>query len=30
LMLSIIALPEGIFRFLERKYHQFETVVEVK
>jgi branched-chain amino acid transport system permease protein len=29
LMLSVIALPEGIFRFLERKYHQFETVVEV-
>ncbi len=29
LMISIIALPEGVFRFLERKYHQFETVVEV-
>jgi len=30
LMLSIIALPEGIFRFLERKYHQFETMIEVR
>lgn len=30
LMISIIALPEGIFRFMERKYHQFETMVEVK
>lgn len=30
LMFSIIALPEGIFSFLERKYHQFETLVEVK
>ncbi len=30
LMVSIIALPEGIFSFLERKYHQFESLVEVK
>lgn len=30
LMVSIIALPEGIFRFLERKYHRYETMVEVK
>lgn len=30
LMVSIIVLPEGIFRFLERKYEQFETTVEVK
>ena len=30
LIVSIIGLPEGIFHFLERKYHQFETVSEVK
>ena len=29
LILSILALPEGIFHFMERKYHQFETKVEV-
>jgi branched-chain amino acid transport system permease protein len=30
LIVCVISLPEGLFRFLERKYHQFETVVEVK
>jgi branched-chain amino acid transport system permease protein len=30
LILSIIGLPEGIFHFMSRKYHQFERVVEVK
>ena len=30
LIVSIIGLPEGLFHFLERKYHQFETVSEVK
>ena len=29
LIISIVALPEGLFRFLERKYHQRETVEEV-
>ncbi len=29
LILSIISLPEGIFHFLSRKYHQFETIEEV-
>lgn len=26
---SIIGLPEGIFHYIERKYHQFERLVEV-
>lgn len=30
LILSIIGLPEGIFHYLSRKYHQFERIVEVK
>ncbi|MEJ2716121.1 MAG: branched-chain amino acid ABC transporter permease [Deltaproteobacteria bacterium] len=30
LIACVITLPEGLFSFLERKYHQFETVVEVK
>jgi branched-chain amino acid transport system permease protein len=30
LIISIIGLPEGIFHYLARKYHQFEKVVEVK
>jgi branched-chain amino acid transport system permease protein len=30
LIISIIGLPEGIFHYLERKYHQFERVVEVE
>jgi branched-chain amino acid transport system permease protein len=30
LILSIVGLPEGIFHYLSRKYHQFERVVEVK
>jgi branched-chain amino acid transport system permease protein len=30
LIVSIILLPEGIFHYLARKYHQFERVVEVK
>ena len=30
LIVSIIGLPEGVFHFLERKYHQFETMSEVK
>ena len=30
LILSIIGLPEGIFHYMSRKYHQFERVVEVK
>ncbi len=30
LIVSIIGLPEGIFHYLARKYHQFERVVEVK
>jgi branched-chain amino acid transport system permease protein len=30
LIVSIIGLPEGIFHYLSRKYHQFERVVEVK
>jgi branched-chain amino acid transport system permease protein len=29
LVLFVVALPEGIFRFIERKYHQFERMVEV-
>ena len=30
LIVSIIGLPEGIFHYIARKYHQFERVVEVK
>jgi branched-chain amino acid transport system permease protein len=30
LIFAILALPEGIFRYLERKYQEFETVIEVK
>lgn len=30
LIVSIIALPEGIFHYMARKYHQFEKLVEVK
>jgi branched-chain amino acid transport system permease protein len=30
LILVILALPGGLFRFLERKYQQYETIVEVK
>ncbi len=30
LMVCIITLPEGIFHYLQRKYHQFERVVEVE
>ena len=26
----VVALPEGIFHYLERRYHQFERVVEVE
>lgn len=26
---SIIGLPEGIFHYIERKYHQFERLVEI-
>jgi len=29
LILSVIVLPEGIFHFLERKYHQFERLVRI-
>ncbi|MGB7572217.1 MAG: branched-chain amino acid ABC transporter permease [Thermodesulfobacteriota bacterium] len=29
LILSVIALPEGIFHYIERKYHQFERLVRV-
>jgi branched-chain amino acid transport system permease protein len=30
LIVSVIGLPEGIFHYMARKYHQFERVVEVK
>jgi branched-chain amino acid transport system permease protein len=26
----IVGLPEGIFHYVERKYHQFERWVEVE
>jgi len=26
---SVIALPEGVFHYIERKYHQFERLVRV-
>jgi branched-chain amino acid transport system permease protein len=29
LILSVIALPEGVFHYIERKYHQFERLVRV-
>jgi branched-chain amino acid transport system permease protein len=29
LVVSIVALPEGIFHYIQRKYHQFERWVEV-
>jgi len=29
LIVCVVGLPEGIFHFLQRKYHQFERVVEV-
>jgi branched-chain amino acid transport system permease protein len=30
LVVCIVALPEGIFHYMERKYHQFERWVEVE
>jgi len=30
LIVSILVLPEGVFHYVARKYHQFERVVEVK
>ena len=30
LVVFIVALPEGIFHYIQRKYHQFERWVEVK
>jgi branched-chain amino acid transport system permease protein len=30
LVVSIVALPEGIFHYIQRKYHQFERWVEVE
>jgi branched-chain amino acid transport system permease protein len=29
LVIFIVALPEGIFHYVQRKYHQFERWVEV-
>ena len=29
LVVFIVALPEGIFHYIQRKYHQFERWVEV-
>jgi branched-chain amino acid transport system permease protein len=29
LIASVIVLPEGIFHYMERKYHQFETLVRI-
>ena len=29
LILCVVGLPEGIFHYLQRKYHQFERLVEV-
>jgi len=29
LILSVIVLPEGLFHYIERKYHQFERLVRV-
>ncbi len=30
LVLFVVALPEGIFHYIQRKYHQFERLVEVE
>jgi branched-chain amino acid transport system permease protein len=30
LVVFIVALPEGIFHYITRKYHQFERWVEVE
>ena len=30
LVIFIVALPEGIFHYIQRKYHQFERWVEVE
>ena len=30
LMIFIVALPEGVFHYIQRKYHQFERWVEVE
>ena len=30
LILCVVALPEGVFPYLRRKYHQFERVVDVE
>jgi branched-chain amino acid transport system permease protein len=30
LAVFIVALPEGLFHYVERKYHQFERWVEVE
>jgi branched-chain amino acid transport system permease protein len=30
LVVFIVALPEGIFHYIQRKYHQYERWVEVK
>ena len=30
LVLFIVVLPEGIFHYIQRKYHQFERWVEVE
>jgi branched-chain amino acid transport system permease protein len=29
LIICVVGLPEGIFHYLERKYHQFERLVKV-
>jgi branched-chain amino acid transport system permease protein len=29
LVIFVVGLPEGIFHYLQRKYHQFERMVEV-
>jgi len=28
-VVCIVALPEGLFHYIQRKYHQFERWVEV-
>jgi len=30
LVIFTVAVPEGIFHYIQRKYHQFERWVEVK
>jgi len=30
LVVFIVSLPEGIFHYIQRKYHQFERWVEVE